>query len=179
MLYLYVLMMVMMMLDTLAATTEDWKDPHDVLINPRGQKVCLQQCGTPKLLCPEAFFLDHSGSCFRCCSIWNETVIRIDCKDSYSAAASMPKSISSWLGNATTTSMSNATISSPARMTEQHYERTSTSPKPIAWTNLLARQRFESIPIETPTPVKLYSAMGLSRPPQSPDNCKAARTFDL
>lgn len=123
MLYLYVLMMVMMMLDTLAATTEDWKDPHDVLINPRGQKVCLQQCGTPKLLCPEAFFLDHSGSCFRCCSIWNETVIRIDCKDSYSAAASMPKSISSWLGNATTTSMSNATISSPARMTEVRPQR--------------------------------------------------------
>jgi hypothetical protein len=30
-------------------------DPKDALINPRGQKVCMQQCGTSALKCPETF----------------------------------------------------------------------------------------------------------------------------
>jgi hypothetical protein len=32
-----------------------YTNPKDALINPRGQKVCLQQCGTSALQCPEAF----------------------------------------------------------------------------------------------------------------------------
>jgi hypothetical protein len=32
-----------------------WTNPKDALISPRGQKVCMQQCGTSALTCPEAF----------------------------------------------------------------------------------------------------------------------------
>lgn len=32
-----------------------WTDPKDALVNPRGRKVCLDQCGTVGLVCPEAF----------------------------------------------------------------------------------------------------------------------------
>jgi hypothetical protein len=32
-----------------------YTNPKDALINPRGKKVCMQQCGTSALQCPEAF----------------------------------------------------------------------------------------------------------------------------
>jgi hypothetical protein len=32
-----------------------WTNPKDALINPHGQKVCMQQCGTSELKCPETF----------------------------------------------------------------------------------------------------------------------------
>jgi hypothetical protein len=32
-----------------------YTNPKDALINPRGKKVCMQQCGTLALQCPEAF----------------------------------------------------------------------------------------------------------------------------
>jgi len=38
-----------------------WSDPKDALINPRGQKVCMQQCGTSALKCPEAFVSSQSA----------------------------------------------------------------------------------------------------------------------
>lgn len=39
-----------------------WTDPKDALVNPRGRKVCLDQCGTVGLVCPEAF-VGLSRSC--------------------------------------------------------------------------------------------------------------------
>lgn len=59
----------------------EWADPKDALINPRGKKVCLDQCGTSELICPEAFWSEQSNFCYRCCSTWGETVIKIVCKD--------------------------------------------------------------------------------------------------
>lgn len=38
-----------------ALVPAEWTNPQDALVNPRGKKVCLQQCGTAELLCPEAF----------------------------------------------------------------------------------------------------------------------------
>jgi hypothetical protein len=37
------------------ALAAEWTNPKDALINPRGQKVCMEQCGTSELRCPEAF----------------------------------------------------------------------------------------------------------------------------
>ncbi|KAH7398821.1 hypothetical protein DE146DRAFT_632386 [Phaeosphaeria sp. MPI-PUGE-AT-0046c] len=59
-----------------------WTDPKDKLINPRGQKVCMQQCGSSALKCPEAFKREQEGVCWRCCTTWGETVIRVECKES-------------------------------------------------------------------------------------------------
>ncbi|KAF1851700.1 uncharacterized protein K460DRAFT_39598 [Cucurbitaria berberidis CBS 394.84] len=50
MLSLFLLLSLYMLL-----VTSEWTNPKDALINPRGQKVCLQQCGTSELKCPEAF----------------------------------------------------------------------------------------------------------------------------
>ncbi|KAF1832126.1 hypothetical protein BDW02DRAFT_21078 [Decorospora gaudefroyi] len=69
------------LLSTLATATEDWTHPNDKLINPHGKKVCLDQCGTVDLQCPEAFWREQQHYCFRCCSTWGETVIRVECGD--------------------------------------------------------------------------------------------------
>ncbi|KAH9874904.1 hypothetical protein J1614_004392 [Plenodomus biglobosus] len=113
-------MSILMTLATLAVATEDWKNPKDALVNPRGQKVCMQQCGTRELLCPEAFLREQNGPCYRCCSTWGETVIRIECKDGLSANSSEIRSAGSWSGNATSSSLSNATSTSPRSVTEAH-----------------------------------------------------------
>jgi hypothetical protein len=62
-----------------AAATEDWHNPTDALVNPKGRKVCLDQCGTVSLKCPEAFWREEHGVCHLCCSTWGETVIRVEC----------------------------------------------------------------------------------------------------
>jgi hypothetical protein len=54
-------------------------NPKDALIKPRGQKVCMQQCGTSALICPEAFWKEQFDMCYRCCATWGETVIKIEC----------------------------------------------------------------------------------------------------
>ena len=82
----------------IACPVASWTDPKDALINPRGQKVCMQQCGTSALKCPEAFvsspllsdvILAHEVNkwkeqvnfCYRCCTTWGETVIKIQCDE--------------------------------------------------------------------------------------------------
>ena len=67
-------------LTSLAAATEDWHNPADALVNPRGRKVCLDQCGTVELKCPETFWREEHGVCHKCCSTWGETVIRVECQ---------------------------------------------------------------------------------------------------
>jgi hypothetical protein len=62
-------------ISSVAAST----NPKDALINPRGQKVCMQQCGTSELRCPEAFWKEQVDMCYRCCATWGETVIKIEC----------------------------------------------------------------------------------------------------
>lgn len=39
----------------LILVTSEWMNPKDALVNPRGKIVCMQQCGTSELKCPEAF----------------------------------------------------------------------------------------------------------------------------
>ncbi|KAF2850875.1 hypothetical protein T440DRAFT_396100 [Plenodomus tracheiphilus IPT5] len=104
----------------LAAASEDWTNPKDVLLNPRGQKVCMQQCGTRELLCPEAFFREQNGPCYRCCSTWGETVIRIECKDRHSKNSSDSKLTNGWAGNATTSSMRGAASGILTNSTDAH-----------------------------------------------------------
>ncbi|KAH3908720.1 hypothetical protein HBI56_073810 [Parastagonospora nodorum] len=58
-----------------------YSNPKDALINPRGEKVCMQQCGTSALKCPEAFWKEQFDMCYRCCAVWGETVIRVRCDE--------------------------------------------------------------------------------------------------
>jgi len=58
-----------------------YTNPKDALINPRGEKVCMQQCGTSALKCPEAFWKEQFDMCYRCCAVWGETVIRVRCDE--------------------------------------------------------------------------------------------------
>ncbi|KAF2027495.1 hypothetical protein EK21DRAFT_114716 [Setomelanomma holmii] len=63
----------------IARPAVSWTDPKDALVNPRGKKVCLQQCGTSALKCPEAFWKEQVDMCYRCCATWGETVIKVQC----------------------------------------------------------------------------------------------------
>ncbi|KAH8730634.1 hypothetical protein GQ44DRAFT_768386 [Phaeosphaeriaceae sp. PMI808] len=67
-----------------------WSDPKDALLNPRGQKVCMQQCGTSALKCPEAFWKEQVDFCYHCCTTWGETVIKIQC-DNVAKNVLLPK----------------------------------------------------------------------------------------
>jgi hypothetical protein len=48
-------LLALVLLQLLTAPIAAHTNPKDALISPRGQKVCMQQCGTSALQCPEAF----------------------------------------------------------------------------------------------------------------------------
>ncbi|KAI8934509.1 hypothetical protein NX059_008209 [Plenodomus lindquistii] len=100
------LRLLLTILATLAAASENGENPKDKLLNPLGRIVCMQQCGTRELRCPEAFFKEQEGPCYRCCSTWGETVIKIECKNRSLKHDEKSDRRFVWAGNATTNATS-------------------------------------------------------------------------